>query len=73
LDLLNSSTVSEQQNQSIEKSGQADTADEFLPLQEYIDFLRDVRDILHLHKDHFLTKFSMYYLDQDPAKAAGKD
>ncbi len=71
--MLNNSTVSEKHNQSVEKSAQADTADEFLPLQEYIDFLRDVRDILHLHKDHFLSKFSMYYLDQDPSKAAGKE
>jgi len=70
LDLLNSSTTSEQQ-QYTEKLSQADNADEFLPLQEYVDFLRDVRDILHLHKDHFLTKFSLHYLNQDPDKSIG--
>ena len=35
--------------------------EEFLPLQEYIDFLRDMRDALNLHKDHFLLKMSTYY------------
>lgn len=35
--------------------------EEFLPLQEYIDFMKDVRDALNLHKDHLLIKFSTFY------------
>jgi hypothetical protein len=31
-----------------------------LPKEEYIDFLRDLRDILNWHKEYFLTKMSVF-------------
>lgn len=33
-----------------------------LPSEEYIEFLRDLRDILNLHKEYFLTKMSIFKL-----------
>lgn len=39
-----------------------ENTDEFLPLQEYIDFLKDIRDAVNIHKDHLLTKLSQFYL-----------
>jgi hypothetical protein len=36
----------------------------FIPLQEYIEFLRDMRDILNVHKDMLLMKVGMFYLSQ---------
>jgi len=32
-----------------------------LPNEEYIDFLRDLRDILNWHKDYFLSKMTKFY------------
>jgi hypothetical protein len=42
-------------------SGKAAKIEEFLPLQEYLDFLRDMRDTINLHKDHLLCKVSALY------------
>jgi hypothetical protein len=36
-----------------------------IPLQEYLDFMRDLRDILNLHKEYFLTKMNVFYLGQN--------
>jgi hypothetical protein len=33
-----------------------------LPNEEYVDFLRDLRDILNLHKEYFLTKMTIFNL-----------
>lgn len=32
-----------------------------LPIEEYIEFLRDMRDIINLHKDYFIAKMSIFY------------
>ncbi len=42
-------------------SGKHSNVENFLPLHEYIDFMRDLRDALNLYKDHFLLKFSSFY------------
>jgi hypothetical protein len=39
-----------------------------LPSDEYIDFLRDLRDILNWHKDYFLSKMSVFYLNKTQEK-----
>lgn len=36
----------------------------FIPLQEYIEFLKDMRDILNTHKDLLLLKMSTFYLSK---------
>jgi len=42
-------------------SGNHSNVENFLPLHEYIDFMRDLRDALNLYKDHLLLKFSTFY------------
>jgi len=42
-------------------SGNHSNVENFLPLHEYIDFMRDLRDALNLYKDHLLVKFSTFY------------
>ena len=70
LEALSASGDQQQHQQhQVEKPGQQDNTDEFLPLQEYIDFLRDVRDITNTYQDHLLTKLSLFYLNQDLDKA----
>jgi hypothetical protein len=32
-----------------------------LPHEEYMEFLRDLRDILNYHKDYFLSKVTIYF------------
>lgn len=34
----------------------------YLPLQEYIEMMKDMRDALHLHKDHLFSKLTSFYL-----------
>jgi hypothetical protein len=40
-----------------------------IPLQEYLDFLRDLRDILNLHREYFLTKMNVFYMGNASPKA----
>jgi len=46
---------------SVTSFGRNSTVENFLPLHEYIDFMKDVRDALNLHKDHLLLKVSTFY------------
>ena len=32
-----------------------------LPIEEYVEFLRDMKDIINLYKDYFLAKMSVFY------------
>jgi len=34
----------------------------YLPLQEYIEMMKDMRDVIHLHKDHMFNKLTGFYL-----------
>jgi hypothetical protein len=36
--------------------------EENLPRSEYVEFLRDMRDIMNSHKEYFLSKINMFYL-----------
>jgi hypothetical protein len=49
-----------------------ENTDEFLPLQEYIDFLKDIRDAVNIHKDHLLNKLSQFYLGWELRNAKKK-
>lgn len=41
-----------------------------LPHEEYIEFLKDLRDILNLHKDYLLLKTNIFYLVHPSNKVA---
>ena len=41
---------------------------EFLPQPEFVDFIKDMRDILNLHKDYLLLKITLFYLSLNRSK-----
>lgn len=51
-----------------EKLNRPTGRNDFLPHPEFIDFLRDLRDILNIHKDQLLLKVTLFYLSLNKAK-----
>ncbi len=46
----------------MEELTKAPQDNEKLPLTEYVEFLRDLRDILNNHKEYLFTKINTWYL-----------
>jgi hypothetical protein len=48
-------------------------SDASLPPREYLDFLKDLRDILNLHKDHLLMKLSVFCMKSQRNTNSGSE